>query len=456
MKLETILRTARQWFSETPERALDQAYRAALKIKEIEDSHFQGQKISAASSDYGDSVIAYFRGEVKRNLQIIKMRLVEFNSSRSLLTISENAQMSSGDRGGVQNRVSITLEKLRFIDSIKSRYEIHDLDKDRLLDLPLEVAQKSTTQNSPQNGVSDNNGLVLKKSRDRSLTNLSNSGNIETEDNNWGKVSKTPGVLPRSFMNTINRIKQEIAPESEETEEAVLKRFRKSRYKTAISIKFILLLIIVPLLTHQIAKTFFLSPVVESYFAQHQHIVFINNDLEEEALIELQNFEEALRFKGLIGIAPKLSQEETESALKSKALEISQNSRDRGVNAIANIFADLFSLIGFAVIVATNQKEIVIVKSFMDEILYNLSDSAKAFLIILFTDIFVGFHSPHGWEVVLESTARHFGLPENRDFNFLFIATFPVILDTVFKYWIFRYLNRLSPSSVATYRNMNE
>jgi hypothetical protein len=34
----------------------------------------------------------------------------------------------------------------------------------------------------------------------------------------------------------------------------------------------------------------------------------------------------------------------------------------------------------------------------MDEIVYGLSDSAKAFIIILFTDMFVGFHSPHGWE----------------------------------------------------------
>ena len=103
-----------------------------------------------------------------------------------------------------------------------------------------------------------------------------------------------------------------------------------------------------------------------------------------------------------------------------------------------------------------SRDEIEIVKGFIDEIVYGLSDSAKAFLIILFTDMFVGFHSPHGWEVILESIARHFGLPENRDFNFLFIATFPVILDTVFKYWIFRYLNGISPSSVATYRNMNE
>ena len=68
----------------------------------------------------------------------------------------------------------------------------------------------------------------------------------------------------------------------------------------------------------------------------------------------------------------------------------------------------------------------------------------------------MGYHSPHGWEIILENVAKHFGIAESRDFNFLFIATFPVILDTVLKYWIFRYLNRISPSAVATYRNMNE
>ncbi|MBC7516641.1 MAG: proton extrusion protein PcxA, partial [Alkalinema sp. FL-bin-369] len=78
------------------------------------------------------------------------------------------------------------------------------------------------------------------------------------------------------------------------------------------------------------------------------------------------------------------------------------------------------------------------------------------FIIILFTDIFVGFHSPHGWEVLLEGVAQHFGLDANRSYISLFIATFPVILDTIFKYWIFRYLNRISPSAVATYKEMNE
>jgi hypothetical protein len=83
-----------------------------------------------------------------------------------------------------------------------------------------------------------------------------------------------------------------------------------------------------------------------------------------------------------------------------------------------------------------------------------LSDTTKSFLLLLGTDLLVGFHSPRGWELFLEFALNRFGFPHNENFIFLFVATFPVLLDTVFKYWIFRYLNKISPSTVATYHAM--
>ena len=216
------------------------------------------------------------------------------------------------------------------------------------------------------------------------------------------------------------------------------------------------MLFIVPLLVHNISKIALGHIVIEPYFDNHEQIIFINQDLEEEALAELRKYEENLNLKSMIGLTPHLSAEEKEEKIKEKAIELTEEYRSESSNAIKNIFADIFSLIAFGAVIFYSKKELLVLKSFIDETIYGLSDSAKAFLIILFTDMFVGFHSPHGWEIILESVGRHFGLPENRDFNFLFIATFPVILDTVLKYWIFRYLNRISPSAVATYKNMNE
>ena len=61
---------------------------------------------------------------------------------------------------------------------------------------------------------------------------------------------------------------------------------------------------------------------------------------------------------------------------------------------IGNVFADFFSLMAFGGIIYFCKREIQVIKSFLDEIAYGLSDSAKAFLIILLTDMFVGYHSP--------------------------------------------------------------
>jgi hypothetical protein len=380
----------------------------------------------------------YFRGEVKGYLQTIRLRLTEFKLSRNITnTFRPNHPLV------VALNSEMTVEKLNVIDRIVSKYEIPDPD---LLTLPPTANPGNVTSYKQLQPTAST----------RSFLQVGKLDEEQVKVNKNESASRKSGVLPRSFLNTINRIKQEIDPQSEETEEAVLRKFRTSRYRTAVSIKFILLLIIVPLLTQQLSKTFLISPIVNRYFDRHHQFVFINQDLEKEALEELKLHEESLRYRSFIGLAPKLSPEEVEEQLQEKAQELKEEYRQMGLNAISNVFADFLSLIAFGIVIAFSRREIAIVKSFMDGILYNLSDSAKAFLIILFTDMFVGFHSPHGWEVILENLARHFGLPESRQFNFLFIATFPVILDTILKYWIFRYLNRISPSAVDTYRNMNE
>ena len=449
MKLQDLFNLGRRWLSATPERALDAAYRAAIRIKAIEDDHFAGQVVSADSVEYSASVIKVFKSDVKSYLNTIDARLAEFKISRGLLIFSSIQPNNSSQsivrytNGFDDSRELTVVEKLAFIDAIIYKYQ-------------NQTAEIEVTPTRPLERNRRDNRLIIDRDQKAIALNNSLQGKYGKDPNTETITDKT-SVLPRSFMRTLNRIKQEIDPKSEDTEEEVVKKFRKSRNKTAISIRFLLILIIVPLLTHQVTKSVFITPLVQKYFVRHpQQVLFINRDMEEEAFMELRKYEEELHFRGLIGSMPRLSPAEQEEKIKAKAEELSEEFQGRGINAIGNVFADFFSLLAFGGIVYFCQREIQVIKSFLDEIAYGLSDSAKAFLIILLTDMFVGYHSPHGWEVILEGIARHLGLPENRDFNFLFIATFPVILDTVLKYWIFRYLNRISPSSVATYKNMNE
>ena len=449
MKFQDVFNAGRRWLSATPQRALDAAYGAAIKIQAIENDHFDGKIVSTASVEYSESVIKVFMADVSNYLTTIQARLAEFRISRGLLIFADTPANNSSQgivrytKGFDRERELTVLEKLAFIDAVTYKYK-----NPQIVDADIEL---TPTRRLEKNG--NNRIIINKNNRAIALNKLPENLKEPSTETITDKTS----VLPRSFMRTLNRIKQEIDPKSDNTEEEVVKKFRKSRNKTAISIRFLLILIIVPLLTHQVTKSILITPIVTRYFEEHpQEVLFINQDMEEEAFEELHRFEEKLHFQSTIGIIPTLSREEEESQIVLKAEELSVEFRDRGINAIGNVFADLFSLIAFGLIVYFCQREIQIIKSFLDEIAYGLSDSAKAFLIILLTDMFVGYHSPHGWEVILEGISRHLGLPENREFNFLFIATFPVILDTVLKYWIFRYLNRISPSSVATYKNMNE
>lgn len=259
--------------------------------------------------------------------------------------------------------------------------------------------------------------------------------------------------LPRSITLVLDKFKQELNPH---TETIALEGFRVSKYQTLASVKYLLILTITPLVINQFVKNFIFGPIVDQIWNKQHPGIFLNISQEERAFIELQRYEEKLNFEILIGKYPDLSPDLVTKKIQKKALQITKQYTNESANAIKNMLADTFSIMVLCCIFLKTSRELSILKSFTNEFIYGLSDTAKAFFIILLSDIFVGFHSPHGWEIILEIILRHFGLPENRDFVFLFISTFPVILDTIFKYWIFRYLNRISPSAVATYHSMNE
>nr|YP_010242312.1 CemA [Impatiens balsamina]QTJ25444.1 CemA [Impatiens balsamina]UVW93626.1 CemA [Impatiens balsamina] len=117
-------------------------------------------------------------------------------------------------------------------------------------------------------------------------------------------------------------------------------------------------------------------------------------------------------------------------------------------NIICFIFLSGYSILG--------NQELVILNSWAQEFIYNLSDTIKAFSILLLTDLCIGFHSPHGWELMIGSVYKDFVFVHNDQIISGLVSTFPVILDTIFKYWIFRYLNRISPSLVVIYHSMND
>ena len=265
-------------------------------------------------------------------------------------------------------------------------------------------------------------------------------------------ISRTPEMLPRSLLGVVDQMRRQLDPAAEAN---VVAGFRRRRDSTLVSLRILLLLILVPVLVQQISRTYLVSPLVDNFAMESPLLTYAKPHLQEKAIEKLREYKSELDFDALLkGEAPP-SREEMQAQLSERAKELNEEADQESTHAIKNVLADIGGLLGFALVCVFGQRDLQVLRGFLDELVYGLSDSAKAFSIILFTDIFVGFHSPEGWTVLLDGVARHLGIPARENFIMLFIATFPVVLATIFKYWIFRYLNRVSPSSVATLRNMN-
>ena len=265
-------------------------------------------------------------------------------------------------------------------------------------------------------------------------------------------ISRNPEVLPRSIMGVVDQVRRQLDPEAEAS---VVAGFRRRRDSTLVSLRILLLLILVPVLVQQVSHSYVISPIIDRIAPASPVLSYSRPHLDERAVNKLRAYKAELEFDSLLNRQTMPSSEELQSRLAEKARELKRESTEEGTHALKNILADVSAFLAFVLVCLFGQRDIQVLRGFLDEVVYGLSDSAKAFAIILATDIFVGFHSPEGWTVLLDGVAHHLGLPARENFIMLFIATFPVVLATIFKYWIFRYLNRVSPSSVATLRNMN-
>nr|YP_010941837.1 envelope membrane protein [Persicaria glacialis]WLS52038.1 envelope membrane protein [Persicaria glacialis] len=178
------------------------------------------------------------------------------------------------------------------------------------------------------------------------------------------------------------------------------------------------------------------------------------NHIQEKSLLEkFIEFEELLLFDEVIKEYPvkKLHigiHKETIQLIKLHNEDCIHTILSFSTNIICFVILSGYSFIG--------NEELIFLNSWVQEFLYNLNDTIKAFSILLLTDLCIGFHSPHGWELMIGSIYKDFGFSHNDQIISGLVSTFPVILDTILKYWIFRYLNRVSPSLVVIYHSMND
>nr|AKZ31447.1 envelope membrane protein [Goodenia reinwardtii] len=186
-----------------------------------------------------------------------------------------------------------------------------------------------------------------------------------------------------------------------------------------------------------------------------QSETFWNNIDENSILEKFIELEELLFFEEMIKDSdthlPNLR-----IAIHKETIHLIQIHNKGRLHTILHLSTNIISFIILSGFFLLGNKELVILNSWAQEFLSNLSDTIKAFSLLLLTDFCIGFHSPHGWELLIGFVYKDFGFVHNDQIISGLVSTFPVILDTIFKYLIFHYLNRLSPSLVVIYHSMND
>nr|YP_010176467.1 CemA [Hydrangea strigosa]QSQ72145.1 CemA [Hydrangea strigosa] len=195
---------------------------------------------------------------------------------------------------------------------------------------------------------------------------------------------------------------------------------------------------------------------VTNWWNTRQSETFLTDIQEKSILEKFIELEELLLLEEMINEYSEIHLQKLRIGIHKETIQLIKIHNEDRIQTILHFSTNIICFVILSGYSILGNEELVILNSWTQEFLYNLSDTIKAFSILLLTDLCIGFHSPHGWELMIGSVYKDFGFVHNDQIISGLVSTFPVILDTIFKYWIFRYLNRVSPSLVVIYHSMND
>lgn len=435
MDIRNATNSLKQWLHNRQQQALEEAYEGAQMIADLETQYFNGNKI-AYSSDSSKTVYDYVRSLRDRQLLRIRINLLQFSTNNFLFErqfqskLAESFEAANPD--SVENEV---IQKLNYIESVIAKYrDSEDWLNAELLKQNAAIAE--TAVSNPADTTRAEAGEIAAKIIDPPIL----------EADSQAKRS-------RSFFGKLKPFRSE-AEEAKYEQQAIIK-MRLRRQQNRIALRWLLIIILIPLLVQFLAKHLIFDPLLGNYSDRNPEKIELAQATQQEFDQELRLIKDKLEIESLIGIIPELTSEAKKEKLKEAALDLWKEARNEELNGLKNLFADGAALIVFIGLVYLGRSKTTVLRSTVHRSFLGLNDPIRVFLFIFITDMFVGFHSAEGWEVILERLAEHFGVPPNDAFIKGFIATVPVFFDSCLKFWIFIYLTRFSPASSAIYERMN-
>ncbi|NEQ44852.1 MAG: CemA family protein [Leptolyngbya sp. SIOISBB] len=420
------------WFSQRREKALNAAYEGALTIRKLEDELFAGQKIGE-SADKSKTVIDYACSLRDRQLLKIRLNLTQFKAN-SFLFESQTAEPEARDTATLSETEPAAtdeeaqrqpvLDKLEFIESVIAKYRGEgNLANFFAVDEALMSATDAGEPRPARDLTLDMPALEMDSDRQREK------------------------LLPR--LRSPNK------ESTAEYEQQIIDTLRLQRKQTRIALRWLAVLLIIPLSVQILTKNLIFEPLLGTYSDRNPTEIALNEEIQDEFARDYLFAKEKLEVATLLGYYDDMDDERRQEYLQEAAFDIWREAREEELNGLKNLLADLLAFLSVVVLFLIGRRQVTLIRTVSSRTFINLRDPVKVFLFILVTDIFVGFHSAEGWEVILVATFQHFGVPENQFFINGFIATVPVIIDACIKFWIFNFLTRYSPATSAIYERMN-
>jgi hypothetical protein len=259
-----------------------------------------------------------------------------------------------------------------------------------------------------------------------------------------------------------------------------------------LALQMIAKLLFIPLLANFLATFFIFTPVVEQLW-HNQSDIYLHTYLETQAFQEFQDYENELYLDFFLNpelydpelyefsdsnldhttqakqltefnLNPSFYQQiiwpgqglPIQEKLQQKMMELASKYNQKSMITLIRLFGDGLTLFVFFSIAYTSGAQLFLLKAVVLEMLASLHDITRSVMIIFSVNLLVGYHSPRGWELLLQWLIDRGNWPLGETFILFVVGTLPVILDTCFKYWIFRYLNKSLPTTVVTYHRMIE
>ncbi|MBF2003806.1 MAG: CemA family protein [Synechococcales cyanobacterium M58_A2018_015] len=422
-----------RWLQRRHLRALEAAYEAAQAIQALEMKYANGGKITY-TPEQTKTVFDYIKSLRDRQLLKVRTNLAQFQLS-GLLVHRPEAVSDCTSEAAMQLEAAV-LEKLNFIESIIGKYrEDESASLPVNSDEPLPAAPVTPDTATP----------VDRRDPKNAAARTIDPATIAAYSPSPRRSRFSQRDLPLGFGNELNP----------NYEQRVVQELRLRRQQNRTAARWLLILLLVPLMVQILVKNLVLEPLLGTYSDRHPTRIELSQAIQEQFLAEFAAVKEKLEIQELIGVIPELTPAQRRQRLEEAAVDLWRDARNQSLNGLKNLMADGIALLTFAGLVYFNRSKLTAIRTVSNQAFLTLSDPAKVFLFILVTDMFVGFHSAEGWEVLLQGVTSHFGLPENPAAVNTFIATVPVIIDSCIKFWIFSYLTRYSPSASAIYERMN-